>query len=95
MLVLWHEKVLLSTLQPVVNRKLGNRIANIVSQSCYHPHTPLNAVSHIFHIDIGQGLDNLILRFVERIVEFKITKELIIGLAGIANLQHRKSDKKG
>ena len=88
MLVLWHEMVLLSTLQPVVNRKLGNRIANIVSKPCYHPHAPLNAVSHIFYIDIGQGLNNLILRFVERIVEFKITKELIIGLTGIANLQH-------
>ena len=86
MLVLWHEMVLLSTLQPIVNRKLGNRIANIVSQSRYHPHPPLNAVSHIFHIDIGQDLNNLILRFMERIVEFKIPKKLIIGLAGIANL---------
>ena len=80
--------VLLSAFQPIVNRKLGNRIANIVSQSCYHPHLTLNAVSHIFYIDVGQGLDNLFLRFVERVVEFKIPKKLIIGLAGIANLQH-------
>ena len=53
-------------------------------------------MSEIFHIDIGKGRHDVLLSFMEGIMELEITEKFVVSLASITNLKHSsKSDKKG
>ena len=88
--------ILLFSSQAVINGKLCDRIANIILQANNHLHWTANTMGQIFHVNISKCLQQLLFCLMKRIMEFEITKELIIGFTGIANLQNpSKVSKEG
>ena len=87
--IFWHETIALFTGQTIVDGKLGDWVADIVIKPRNHSHlTFWIRWARFFHVDIAKRLHDLFFCFMEWIMKLEVTKELIIGFAGIPNLKY-------
>ncbi|CRF29202.1 Uncharacterised protein [Streptococcus pneumoniae] len=88
MSILRHDAIGFIAGQTIINRKLGNGIANIVVQARNHLNLTLDTMGKIFDIDIGKGRHDFLLCFMEGVVKLEITEKFVVSLASITNLNH-------